>query len=340
MIIKILKWIGIILLSLILISFFLPSKSHVERTAILKAPTAVIHKSIADLHQWPNWSPWIRMDTNIVLEYQNNLVGKGASYSWKSKIVGNGKLEIIEDSPEFIKAKMDFDGMGISFGTYTLKNEGEGTKVTWSMDSEGEGMPFYFKPISKYFNLMMDKMIGPDFEKGLQTLDEYSLQMAKLSSGSVLSVEEMTSKNMILAQMIGTCSPNEIGAKLGEMYGAINEKITPEQIKVVGMPLASYPEFDPTAKLVRVLAMLPVDKKCKSLKESEVYCFEIIGQKLIKAVFQGPYENSKMAYDAIEAYIKEKGYETNGQPYEEYANDPMEVKDPNLYLTNVYWPYK
>ena len=86
--------------------------------------------------------------------------------------------------------------------------------------------------------------------------------------------------------------------------------------------------------------MLPVDKKCNSSKESEVYCFEIQGQKLIKAVFQGPYENSKMAYDAIEAYIKEKGYETNGQPYEEYANDPMEVKDPNLYLTNVYWPYK
>lgn len=81
MIIKILKWIGIILLSLLFISFFLPSKSHVERSAILKAPAAVIHKSIADLHQWPNWSPWIRMDTNIVLEYQNNLIGKGASYS-------------------------------------------------------------------------------------------------------------------------------------------------------------------------------------------------------------------------------------------------------------------
>ncbi len=179
MIIKILKWIGLFLLSLLLISFFLPSKSHVERSAILKAPAAVIHKSIADLHQWPNWSPWIRMDTNIVLEYQNNLVGKGASYSWKSKIVGNGKLEIIEDSPELIKAKMDFDGMGISFGTYTLKNEGEGTKVTWSIDSEGEGMPFYFKPISKYFNLMMDKMIGPDFEKGLKNMKEVAEAMPK-----------------------------------------------------------------------------------------------------------------------------------------------------------------
>ena len=42
---------------------------------------------------------------------------------------------------------------------------GDGTHVTWSFDSDmGAG------PIGRYFGLLMDRMVGPDFEGGLANL--------------------------------------------------------------------------------------------------------------------------------------------------------------------------
>ena len=40
------------------------------------------------------------------------------------------------------------------------------TEVTWSMEAD-----LGFNPISRYFGLFFDSMIGPDFEKGLNNLN-------------------------------------------------------------------------------------------------------------------------------------------------------------------------
>ena len=55
--------------------------------------------------------------------------------------------------------------MGDGTGAIMLEAGGENTKVTWS--NEGD---LGANPINRYFGLMMDRMMGPDFEEGLNNL--------------------------------------------------------------------------------------------------------------------------------------------------------------------------
>ena len=50
--------------------------------------------------------------------------------------------------------------------TFTLAPEGDGTKVTWTM----VGPKTFMTKVMGIFT-SMDKMIGPDFEKGLSRLE-------------------------------------------------------------------------------------------------------------------------------------------------------------------------
>ncbi len=173
-IIKILKWIGIVIVSLLVISLILPGKSHVERSRVIKADVTNVFTLVNDLHQWNKWSPWYKLDTTAKMEYFGTGIGKGAGYSWNStnKNVGKGNLMVTDvKENEFITSDLTFDGMGTSKVKYTFSKEGDGTKITWAMDQDAAGTPITMRPMCKYFYLFMDKMIGPDFEKGLSNMD-------------------------------------------------------------------------------------------------------------------------------------------------------------------------
>lgn len=172
--ISILKWIGIVIVSLLVISFVLPSSYHVERSRVIKADVPVVFNLVNDLHQWKTWSPWYHLDTTAKMEYYGTGIGKGAGYSWdsKNKNVGKGKLTVTEvKDNEFITSDLTFDGMGTSKVKYSFVKEGDGTKITWAMDQDVSTIPVAMHPMSKYFFLFMDKMIGPDFEQGLKNMD-------------------------------------------------------------------------------------------------------------------------------------------------------------------------
>jgi hypothetical protein len=46
-----------------------------------------------------------------------------------------------------------------------LEPAASGTRVTWGFDSD-----LGFNPIARYFGMMADDVIGPDYEKGLARL--------------------------------------------------------------------------------------------------------------------------------------------------------------------------
>ena len=171
---KILKTIGIVLLSavvlLLVISFFLPSHMHVERTRVIKAKPDAVFAQVNDLKNWMNWMPWNKKDPNMQIEWGSQTAGVGASYTWKSEHneVGNGKMNISKSEPNaLVETQMYFmESDEPATGTFKLEPTEGGTKVTWSMDSDA-GM----NPMWKFMGLMMDGMVGPDFEKGLEDLD-------------------------------------------------------------------------------------------------------------------------------------------------------------------------
>ena len=171
------KVLAVVIVLVLVVSFFLPSEVHVERSTSIDAPAEAIFTQVNELQNWKNWSPWSEMDAEMVMGYSMPSNGAGAYYTWESENdkVGNGKLMIVESIPnESIKTSLDFDEEGTGQGAWVFTaNENGGTDVTWSMDTDMGN-----NPMGKIFGLMMDKMVGPMFEKGLMNIKNLTEEMA------------------------------------------------------------------------------------------------------------------------------------------------------------------
>jgi len=171
---KTLKTIGIVLLGfiilVIIVAYLLPRHIHVERSATIPASPEVVFNQVNILKNWEEWSPWHDIDPDMEIVYSGPEMGAGASYSWFSSDpgAGQGKLTIIKSLPySLITTKLDFVERGTATAQYTFVLTDEGTLMTWSMVSDMGN-----NPIGRYFGLFMDKMLGRDFEKGMENIKE------------------------------------------------------------------------------------------------------------------------------------------------------------------------
>ncbi|MCB9543479.1 MAG: SRPBCC family protein [bacterium] len=166
---KVLIILAVIIGLILVVGLLLPTTYHVERSRVVAAPPEALYAVVNDFKQWPKWDPWAGKDATMKYTYEGSPTGVGSVQHFTSES-GEGTIRIIESEPgRKVKMEMDFK-MGedkLPTATYTFEPIGDGkTKVTWSMDGEGS------KPFGGYFGLMMDGMIGPDFERGLENLDK------------------------------------------------------------------------------------------------------------------------------------------------------------------------
>ncbi|BDX06897.1 SRPBCC family protein [Planctobacterium marinum] len=158
--------IGFVLL-LVIIGFLLPSEFHVQRKITIDAPAAKVFPYVVDLKQWRNWGIWFSRDPNMQITYSGAAGEIGHKSAWISESEGSGEMTITSFTANqkliYNLYFPDFD-MG-STGEITLAEKEGQTEVTWSDYGDVGGNPVYH-----YFALMMDSMIGPDFEAGLQNL--------------------------------------------------------------------------------------------------------------------------------------------------------------------------
>jgi uncharacterized protein YndB with AHSA1/START domain len=147
----------------------------ISRTATISAPPSAVFPHINDLHKWQEWSPWAKLDPNAKATFDGLQSGVGASFTWSGdNDIGTGKMTIAESKPdEYVKMKLDFAKpfVATSFAKFSLKPEGTGTSVTWSMTGD---RPFLIRAMCILFN--GDKMIGDMFEKGLANLQAVAKQ--------------------------------------------------------------------------------------------------------------------------------------------------------------------
>lgn len=170
---KIVKRILLVLLVLVLaavvIGFLMPGSRKIERSVAMGVPAMAIYGQINELKNWPNWSPWYKLDPNAKIVYSEPSSGLNAWYTWESdnKNVGKGKMTIVEVQDNgYIKTKLEFDGMKEAYGYFRLEPQGESTQVTWGLDAE-----FGNNPIFRLMGPMMDKMLGETFTQGLTGLE-------------------------------------------------------------------------------------------------------------------------------------------------------------------------
>lgn len=164
---NVLKWIGIILVLLLLIGFLLPKSSHVERSIVINAQPMDAFSLVNYLPNWAKWDPWHEMEPTATRNYSKQASGNGAWYTWEGEEVGVGKLTLEKvQATSRIDTKISFEGQGDAEADFLFKELGDyEVEVTWMFDTE-HGM----NPINRWFGLFMDSLIGGDYEKGLANL--------------------------------------------------------------------------------------------------------------------------------------------------------------------------
>jgi uncharacterized protein YndB with AHSA1/START domain len=146
-----------------------PQEFRVVRSRTIDAPPAEVFTHVNDLHLWEAWSPWARLDPDMTVTFDGPAAGVGASYAWiGNKKVGAGSMQVTDSRPnELVQLRLEFLKPFKSTNTteFALAPEGEGTQVTWTMIGHNNVM-------SKAFGVFvdMDKLIGKDFEKGLEQM--------------------------------------------------------------------------------------------------------------------------------------------------------------------------
>jgi uncharacterized protein YndB with AHSA1/START domain len=142
---------------------------RVERSIDIAAPADRVFASLVDFHRWTEWSPWEGLDPAMQRRYRGPDAGVGATYEWEgTRKVGKGRMEIVAaDAPDSLGLKLDFLKPFKSSNQcrFTLGPDGDVTHVTWTMT----GSKTFMTKVMGIFT-SMDKIIGPDFEKGLAQL--------------------------------------------------------------------------------------------------------------------------------------------------------------------------
>ena len=170
---KIYKIILYAILSLILlvlvVAALVPDNITITTNITIHSKPEKIYNNVASLKQWKHWSPF-EHDSTMVDSFSGPNSGIGAARAWKGAVVGTGKMTVEEATPySHITNQLDFDGKGNATGTWTFTPmDTTNTKVTWSTHIGGLKYPF-----ERLIGTVLDPMMKPMFEQGLQDLKTY-----------------------------------------------------------------------------------------------------------------------------------------------------------------------
>ena len=167
---KLMLGLAVLVVLVLVVSLFLPSKWRVERSIVIAARPEAIYPLISRIRQWPEWTAWTKeKDPTLTFNYSGPEQGVGATSKWTSEKMGSGTAVITAADPQ---KGVTFDlnmeeGKFKSTAIIAMEPAGDGTRVIWSNYGE-----LGWNPVARYFGLMFEKWIGPDYEEGLRNLKQ------------------------------------------------------------------------------------------------------------------------------------------------------------------------
>ncbi len=163
--------IATIIILVLILAAMKPDQFRIERSKVIKSSPETVFGFINSVSEWRKWSPWEKYDPNIKVTISGPESGVGSRYSWEGNgKVGAGSMEVIESNPSSqVKLNLLFERPFKCNNTaiFTLTPQNGQTHVNWVMEGKSVFMSKVFQVICN-----MDKMVGKDFEEGLENLSK------------------------------------------------------------------------------------------------------------------------------------------------------------------------
>ncbi len=164
----ILLFLVLIIVFVLVMTLFLPKSYTVKRERRIPAPIDTVFKYATDYNHWHLWSPWKAMEPNAKYTFSENTNSIGSWMQWKGDQIGTGKMTTTnliynQELRYELVFKEPFESS--SNGGMYFQSEENGTRIQWYDMGEAKW------PIGRIMGVMMDGMIGSQFEDGLRRLD-------------------------------------------------------------------------------------------------------------------------------------------------------------------------
>lgn len=327
---RILIGIAILLALLLLVAFLLPKELKVDVSEEIDAPSHVVYNIINDYTTQPDWNPWAQEDESMKITLGDRTEGKGATYTWKGDNSGSGSQEILASSPEEVKMKVVFDGMGEGLADYKLTPDGDKTNVTWSFLSQ-TGVPW------NLFNLFTKGTLKSQFARGLKNIGELakSRYVGSTYNGYTVKEEIINPKSYIT---------NRAEVPVGNAYQYYTQNLTPlfQKIQETGLELDGKPgilfyNFDSGNTKVDMAAALPL-KEDVAIADNQASITTIDKGKALVVDYYGDYSNTIAAHNAIQQYMRDRKMLKKYPLFQEFVTDTSKETDPSKWHTRIVYP--
>ena len=333
---KILKYLLYVLLALVVIGVILglvgPKTYDVHRSKVIAASPAQVWPYVSNWEKINMWSPWVRMDTTLKLEYAGQQGSVGSKYSWDSKKMGSGEQTITALDPNRsleAELKIKMYGESTSKTSIMLHDTAGGTEVTWGMKGENN---FMGRIMSSLMN--MDKMIGKEYEKGLNSLDSLMATVPKTTTPEMkINTEDYPGGKYLGVR--STIKISEMKDFFGKNFNLAMEGAKTAKAEMAGPPSGLYYTWEQEKNMTDVAAAIPIKNDVKVPKGLTL--FVIPASKALTIDYMGGYTGLGSAHGAMAAYIKSNNLTQSAPVIEEYITDHMMEKDSTKWHTKIVY---
>jgi effector-binding domain-containing protein len=153
------------------------------------------------------------------------------------------------------------------------------------------------------------------------------------SEGSTGEVVDLPAQPFVYTE--GKADRDEIYSAILGSLDLVKKEMEKAGVVPAGRPLAVFVESDDTGFKYHAGYPLKAAPEGKSSLSDAVKIGQTPSGKAMRFEHQGAYADIDATYDAITAYLDEKGIDAQDSFVEEYANDVKDADDPTLQV-NIY----
>ena len=326
--------IGIVAIGVVGVGFALPDNCHMERTIEINAPACNVHAVVHQIHRFNEYSAWAKKDPSATYVFEGPDVGVGAKMSWSGneKSVGKGSITLAKDEPcTAVETDLDF-GVDVAKANWRIEDKGGKSVVVYGFDGDAKG-----NLMGRYFNLMIDDFLGPDYEETLAGLKRVvEAGPGDDIAGVSVSLIEAVPMPYACVALATSKDPAAIGAALGPAFGQIMGALGAAGIASTGpvivVTLAETPEgFNLRAGIP--IASLPPAPFADPAVESG----DTPAGRVAMYAYTGSYDGLPVAHGKMNAWLGIHKFKAGSPSWEEFVNDPGNTPEAEL-ITNIYYP--
>lgn len=324
---KILKIIGYTLLGilvlLVVLGVILPKDLSLSVSQTIAAQPNYIYNVLVD-PSIKGWSDLEKRDSSAIYSY-NDLVGKGAGYSWKGdKESGRNEIYAVDVNKSVTKHVYFNDDEDPKVNHFVLTPNGEATDV--SIDWSGHfGFP--------------KNIMGPFITRKLKAIHKKNLEnISKLvAKRKDAEYRGFNVVSMDVAEEIYIANRSEVNTANVQQYysqnlSSIFRTLQESNIETIGPDCALIYKFDNKTKQIDIAAALPIGEDIAIPNTTTII---LPRANAVSVNFYGNRADSAPAHQAIQEYLRDRKLVAQLPYIEEYVTDVLAEKDPSKWLTKI-----